>query len=504
MKMPTIRALIPCSLCFVVASAAVGQEGQPPARPGHVQQLVDALGGDGASGVTIRGLERDVEVGPSVRGDTCVLRVPWSALAPADEQLRTERMHRALTELPAGQRNQAVDRLTTHTMQVWWVPLAHHPAPGMEVRKSLKPNRMPDERREIVHLGNDEQFAWYAAIGVMHWPELHSKLDLAGGDDPMDMALARLTGLRPESSVARLCYRAVTAHGRGRAVAAIDGLIFDGSAHRGELIRAMSAVADQPVTDWLISLVSSPDAKVSEAARWALLEQPRPDAAELYVAWLAEGAGRDDVCRELRASIAVGASGAAASMPAVLDKPSSLAEYLAAFRFHRELAGQPIDQDMVAAAADIMSADASAENEQATELADRTARAVYVLSSTDDVQAAAALGIELAVCKSDLAAEAGVQILAELPDEKGKKMVQGLAAECRDRNDSRRLRKLALILGHAQPGPGGGGSFTRFDLRRFDCKIRIQPVSNIGPARPSIHAPRLNLGRPGPSKLSIR
>jgi len=500
----------------VVASAAAGQEGQPPARPGHVQQLVDALGGDGASGVTIKRLERDVEVGPSVRGDTCVLRVPWSALAPADEQLRTESMHRALTDLPAGERNQAVDRLTTHTMQVWWVPLAHHPAPGREVRKSLKPNRMPDERREIVHLGNDEQFAWYAAIGVMHWGELHGKLDLAGGDDPMDMALARLTGLRAESSVARLCYRAVAAHGRGRAVSAIDGLIFDGSAHRGELIRAMSAVGDQPVSDWLISLVSSPDAKVASAARWALLEQPRPDAAELYVAWLAEGAGRDDVCRELRACIAVGASGAAASLPAVLDKPSSLAEYLAAFRFHRELAGQPIDQDMVAAAADIMSAgDAQAEDEPATGLADRTARAVYVLTTTDDIQAAAALGIELAVCRSDLAAEAGVQILAELPDEKGKKMVQGLAAECRDRDDSRRLRKLAIILGLDQPGPGEGGTLTRFNRRRFDCTIRVQPVvPNIGPPSPNIGPPSPNIGPPspnignlgqlGPSKLSIR
>ena len=504
--MTAIRALIPCLLCFVVASAAGGQVGQPSARPGHVQRLVDALGGDGASGVTIRHLEQDVEAGPSVRGDTCVLRVPWLALAPADEQLRTERVHRALTELPAGQRRAAVERATAHTMQVWWVPLAHHPAPGKEVRKSLKPHGLPnDARREIVHLGNDERFAWYAAIGVMHWPELQRKLDLAGGDDPMDMALARLTGLRPESSVACLCYRAVAAHGRGRAVSAIDGLIFDGSAHRGELIRAMSAVGDQPVTDWLISLASSPDAKVAEAARWALLEQPRPDAAELYVAWLAEGAGRDDVCRELRACIAVGAGGASASLPTVLDKPSSLAEYLAAFRFHRELAGQPIDENMVAAAADIMSAaDAPAENERATELANRTARAVYVLSTTDDIQAAAALGIELAVCKSDLAAEAGVQILAELPDEKGKKMVQNLAAECRDRRDSRRLGKLALTLGLAQPGAGGGGTFTRFNLRRPDCTIRLQPVSNVAPRPPSIDGARVNLGQPRPSGLSIR
>jgi len=485
--MPTIRALIPYSLCFVVASAAGGQEGQPPVRPAHVQRLVDALGGDGAGGVTIRHLEQDAELCPSIRGDTCVLRVPWSALAPAEEELRTERVHRALTELPARQRRAAIERATAHTMQVWFVPLAQHPAPGKEVRKSLKPHGLPnDARREIVHLGNDEHFAWYAAISVMHWPELQSELDLASGDDPMDMALARLTGPRPELSVARLCYRAVAAYGRGRAISAIDGLIFDGSAHRGELIRAMSAVADQSVTDWLISLVSSPDAKVAYAARWALLEQPHPDAAELYVAWLAEGAGRDDVCRELLACIAVGAGGAAGSLPAVLDKPASLAEYLAAFRFHRELAGQPIDEDVVAAAADIMSAaDAPAEDARATELADRTARAVYVLTTTDDTQAAAAMGIELAVCKSDLAVEAGVQILADLPDEKGKKMVQGLAAECRDRDDSRRLSKLALILGLDQPGPGGGGTFTRFNLRQFDSTIRIQPTSNIAPARPS-------------------
>ena len=512
--MNRVGALILPVLLAAGPLIATEQSDGQPSRPPHVQRLTDALGGEDA--VTISRFQQDVELSDAVRGDLCVLRVEWSSLSPADQQARAQRLQRAMTELPASQRREAVDRLTApHAMQIWWVPLAHHPAPGLAVRRALRPYPMRDDtRREIVHIGNDDQFAWYAAVGVMHWPELQRRLGLTSGDDPMEMALARLANLRPEAPIARRCHRAIADCGRERAVAAIDELIFDGSRHRVELVRAMSGVEGDLIARWLIGLTASPDRKVAAAARWSLLQHPRLLAADLYVAWLAEGAGEQDVSGELRACLAVNARQAAQSVEIVLNKPYSLDEYLTAFRFQRQLTGQPIRRDMEDAAAAIMSASTNTRpgtpNRPAPVLepADRAARAIYVLTTTDDVEAAAALGIELAVCESRLANDAGLQILGQLPSERGTQLVESLASQCRDRDDVRLLKRLAIMLGLAQDRAQRGGSqplgsFAGFTPVRFRLDNRLQPMANVGPAA-RFQGPKLGLQQVGPARIQVR
>jgi len=514
--MVKVHAIIASSL--ILAGVTVAAE--PLARPEHVQRLVDAAGGSGA--VTVERIQQDVELASDVRGDVCVLRVPWTSLVPGEEDRISDRAQRSAAELPAGQRRQAVQQITTHTMQVWWVPLANHPAPGMQVRRELKPLVFADDTpREIIHLGNDEQFAWYAAVGVMQWPELQRRLDLTGGDDVIGMALARLAGLRPDVPTACRCYTAIADYGRERAVASINGLIFDGSIHRSAIIRAMHTVGDDEVTEWLIGVADSPDAKVAAAARWALLKTPRQGAADLYVKWLTDGAGKADVTAELAACMAVDARDAAGGVRDVLAKPNSLDEYLLAFRFHRQLVGAPIDKDMEHAANVIMTADDHSPGER-EQVVDRTARAIVVLTRAEDAEAAAALGIELAVCESGGASAVGLYILDELQDQQGKKMVEAIATECRDRKDSRRLSHLAEILrmfnrgegGGTAQGLGGSFSFQRFSLPmdagpgKPDPSGRADPnsgkvigPSKVGPAEEKVPVPSITVPAVDPNKL---
>ena len=276
----------------------------------------------------------------------------------------------------------------------------------------------------------------------------------------------------------------------------------------------MSGVEGDQVARWLVGLAGSPDRKVAAAARWSLLQHPRGLAADLYVAWLAEGVGEREVAGELRACLAADARQAAQSVEIILNKPYSLDEYLTAFRFQRQLTGQPIHRDMEDAAAAIMSASTDAppetpdQSEPALEPADRAARAIYVLTMTDDVEAAAALGIELAVCEFQLASDAGLQILGQLPSERGTQLVESLASQCRDRGDVRLLKRLAIMLGlsqdRAQRGSGPPlGHFTGFAPARFRLDNRLQPTVNVGPGG-RFQGPGLGLQQVGPARIQVR
>ncbi|KKO03630.1 hypothetical protein LCGC14_0095580 [marine sediment metagenome] len=484
-------------LCLATSVAVAQPSAPPPAKtyPYYVQQLLGAFPASQAGGAPEVDLFLpNVPLADGIRGPTCLIRVPAELIhGRAATRAAAARASWVLSNLPDDQWRQSLDQATHVYVQFWCVPLADYAKAGAELQKRLRPHRRNGRRAEIVHLGNGQNYAVFACLPQMRWPVLQQRLKLAGGADPIDAAMTLLQRIDAKSDLAALCYQTLALRG-AESIEAVEYLIAIGSPHRSGAIRAMQTCDSADVTDWLIGLVASEDRLVFRAARRALLDRPRQQARALYVSWLAQRAGKTSVEAELEACAAVGATEAAAPLATVLRKPFRLREFLRALWLRRELTGHPISPQLQAAAEQVKQLAGPHRSEAETKR--QAIQAVEAIAAANDTEAAAVIGVELAVLRtrrsggSSVVNRAGLYILQHLPDGAGEKFVRQVAATCAAPQDVRRLQAIAIHLAlvarsHANSQKSG----------------RRRPLSV---SRPRVAGPRIKTVTPGRSPYGIK
>ncbi len=488
MQSRLLISLVVMMACFVGAAA-----GDEPEYPAHVERLLSCLSpDDGGAELTVRRFQQDQSVAQGVPADVCIVKLTWEVDFSEADLRKIDR----LDTLSETERQELLNRAREHTIEIWWIPLAHHPVPGEGFRDLLRPYPIVgEEARPVIHLGNDETYAWYVAFGTMRWGFMQDALGLEGGDDPVAYAEKYLDSHAPGTRIAVRSLITIAAQGQEVLMDVADRLIFEGSRHREAIISMAVGFGSPEVTTWLIEHSASEDVKVAQAARSVLLASPRGEAEATYLTWLNAEAGEEDVRAILEACAALELESAGAYLPRVLASPQSLDEYVLAYRFQRTLSGDPIDELVDLAAGYICGEREFLSEELAEELDafEQAERAVHVLTNTDDVAGAMALAMAMSISNDETIREVGLYTLASAADRSGRVLVGNLKDSCGDDRDVGRLKRVHQVLTAWENANRQGRTprLVAFAKRR----------AGGGPARPGVRPAAgiggVNIGRGG-------
>jgi hypothetical protein len=410
--------------------------------PGAVDQMVRMTAT--ALGYTDDTQVRELQV-CGMPGHTAILtRTRWELKSMPQAAAASAEMDSDAMKLPEAQRLKVMNRWDDH-IQLWSIAdvLPKGTIPQSCLTAADVPNRW---HREWFFLGRAGDMAWYGYMTIYDFVSLEQKLGLQGDD----IVAALIRGLVIEDlghATMNSC-DVLLAQAGPKALDAIDKAIAQRLPQRAQAVRAMAGSADPQVTRWLMTQWLAPDGEAGQAAKLALLAQPREPAKDLYVQWLAEGAGKRQVPYELQDCRRLKLAAAKDSVAKVLAAPASASDYRNAFEFSRELAGQPPMPPAIAAAErDVISlgaADDHAGNRQKID------QAVQVILGAGDPQAAAAAGLSLALFhikgSTQEVRHAGVQVLATLPDGAGFRLVKLLAATNQESWQDREIKDLLAQL----------------------------------------------------------
>jgi hypothetical protein len=334
------------------------------------------------------------------------------------------RMTAAAMRLPEPERLKTMNRIDDH-IQIWGVvqPAGAEP----DIKRMLVPTDLPHQQhRDLFCLGQDQGLTWYGFMPIYEFAFLEKTLSLNGED--LLLPLIRGVGIEDQGSKTQNTCMGLLAGQGARALPAIDDAISTRLPQRANLVRAMGTARDKAVTTWLLGLLASTDADAAQAARWTLLLSPREEAADRYVQWLADGAGKREVQHELSACQILKIKAAAASLPKVLAVPASVYDYRQALEMSHEFAGKPAMPEQILAAEKLIHESGS---DGPTFDQTKVNQAVETILAADDPEDAAAVGMSLAVFTSKGGAReiqrAGVEILRRVPRGEGKR-VAGLMA----------------------------------------------------------------------------
>jgi hypothetical protein len=303
---------------------------------------------------------------------------------------------------------------------------------------------VPDEKefRLPVALGEGDGFAWFTYATIPQVQLLHEQLALAGGDDPFELAVR---GLSFERQGLGFVFLKFGDKGFDRL---IDVVQFEGDAFRiSSAVRSMAAFRDARSTARLVELYfGSPNPGVRRAVAKALINQPpRPEAGRAYIPMVS---GELHPTEAVEICLELGLKDALPAVAAIVEKPSSLRQYLRAYEAFRQLSDKPIDAKLIEAEKVIRSQSRTQE-----EFA--TARRAIVESP--DVEGAVYVALSWAACtyKGSHTAEInkdGVAMLQQLPRPVVENLFGRLANGSQE-SDSERKRILALshrVLGPAE------------------------------------------------------
>lgn len=353
-----------------------------------------------------------VEVGGQ-RGYRIVLRTSWRD-APADyapQQQQTDGAEEKRLALAAKQGNWATKHADWHFVLV---PLGDKKLPDDAKRDILW--NVPDEKefRLPVALGEGGGFAWFTFTSVLEQHFVRKKLQLTGGDDPLQLALLTLS--HRDQALGFL----FTECGE-QGFTALDQVTHAGDdpqnvVRKCNAIRDMNEFRDERATARLIKLYfSSRNNEVKQAAATALIGKPlRPEASLAYIDMISHF-GRSseaiDICMELGLKDALPAIGT------IVEKPSSLRNYLRAYNAYRQLSGKPIEAKLIEAADVLLKQVIHEPDKRPTP--DELAIARRAIATSADVDGAAYLGFSLLVFQTkgsgSPAAKDGMEILKALP-----------------------------------------------------------------------------------------
>jgi len=444
-----------------------------PARPG--QAIVDALMPVGLGKPQVEPAETVFSNG--TRALTVVFTTERWALKGQFVHQSSEMSAKETQEamrLPETERLNRMDHIVSH-IQVWAVPLEPGVRAGADLKAALPPNPLPHEDyQEPAFLGNGHGYAWYMYAPIYRWMDVQRRLRLSDGDDPLAAAARGMTVIDKKMRTRDSCIYILASAG-ARALPYAEKAVAERQPWRGEIVGAFRICTDPQVSAWLVELAGSADADVAKAAKYALISTPRREAAALYLVWLEEALGRKDQydsykrCQLVEACKAFPAPGLDAVLRRAAQSPCGLWDYLGAFYALREVAGPPIPKELEEAKREI---DRQKEN-AARHTYERSPQgnwisrhvgepydqkkvnaAVTAILASPDHDAAAALGLELAMYSAKVSTElllnmrrAGLAILRGLPDGKGRRLVSHLQKEFfPEDNNLRELKAIAAEL----------------------------------------------------------
>ncbi len=394
------------------------------------------------------GAPDEVSLGGNVRAGVVLLqRTQWVMKFAGQSMVLGLKLRTRYMRMPEVERKKHMVRHDDF-VQVWWVRRADLSGAAGVLKKRLKPTSRPHrQHREVAFLGRDSRFAWFVYAPIQDWVRIQKALSLGGGDNAM-AALIRGLGIKDKHDGTQVgCYYLLSDMG-AKAISALETAIANKHPQRGQAIRAVGRDRGKVVTSWLVRLVSSTDPVSAKAARSAVLYPPRKGAEDLYVKWLAAGAGKRGVWRELDACTAVKVKGAAKVIPRILASPQSVAEYRKAFFLRRVLANKPVARVLLDAQQRVIRAGLSMGSRQP----DRAAVAAGIKSilGSPDNEAAAVIGLTLAlfVAKGDYEAtnKAGLEILKKTTGDQGLLLVMHLSKAVRDLGDQSAVQRLLTAL----------------------------------------------------------
>jgi len=393
-----------------------------------------------------------VDVGGQ-RGYRIVLRTSWKD-APADympHRQQTIKGEENESVIAARQGNWPTKHTDWHFVLV---PLSDKKLPDDAKRDILW--NVPDEKefRLPVALGEGGGFAWFTYTSVLEQHFVRKKLQLTGGDDPLQLALLTL----PHQGQA-LGFLFTECGQRG--FAALDQVTQAGDdpynvVRKCNAIRNMESFRDAQATARLIDLYfHSRNNEVKQAAATALIGHPlRPEASQAYIDMISHF-GRSseaiEICKELGLKDALPAIGA------IVEKPSSLHAYLRAYDAYRQLSGKPIDAKLIEAA-DMIRTQAFAQGGMRP-TPEEIAQARRTIATSPDAGGAAYLGLSLAAFQTKgsvgTANTDGIEILKALPRPLIQELCNRLLKNGDGTDGSTRMVVLKVsqqVLGTIEPG----------------------------------------------------
>lgn len=391
----------------------------------------------------------EVKLTGGVQAGTVLLqRTRWMMKFVGQSVVHSLQLRSRYMKLPDAERKKHMTRYDDF-VQVWWVRRAGLRGQPVALKKRLKPTKRPHrQHREVTFLGLDSKFAWYAYTPIHDWVRIQKALSLGGGDDAT-AALIRGLGVKDKHDATQVgCFYLLSDRG-AKAISALETAIASKHPQRGQAIRAVGRDRGKVVTSWLVRLVGSADSVVDKAARSAVLYPARKAAAPLYVKWLAAGAGKRWVGRELSACAAVKAQGAARIIPVILASPHRVSEYRQAFILRRMLTNKPVAQALLDAEQRVIRAGFAMGSRQPDGAA--LAAGVKAILGSPDSETAAVIGLSLAlfISKGNYEAtnKAGMEILKKISGDQGLMLVIHLSKVLRDLGDQSAVQRIASAMG---------------------------------------------------------
>jgi hypothetical protein len=391
----------------------------------------------------------EVNLPGGVQAGTVLLqRTRWVMKFVVQSMVQSLRLRSKYMRLPEAARKKHMIRYVD-VVQVWWVNRSSIRGQPVALKKLLTPTKRPHAlHREVTFLGLDSRFAWYLYAPIPDWVRIQKKLSLGSGDDAM-AALIHGLGVKDKHDATQVgCFYLLSDQG-SKAIGALETAIANNHPQRGPAIRGVGRDRGKAVTAWLMRLVSSPDQVVAKAARSAILYPPRKGAASLYVKWLAAGAGKRWVGRELSACVAVKAQGAAPFISRILASPHRVSEYRQAFMLRRTLSNKPVSQVLFDAEQRVIRAGFAMGSRQPDDAA--LAAGVKAILGSPDTEAASIIGLSLAlfISKGNYEAtnKAGREILKKITGDQGLMLVVHLSKALRDLGDQGAVQRIVTELG---------------------------------------------------------
>lgn len=354
------------------------------------------------------------------RGFRIVLRRNWKEYTgPPQQQARAQ---------PAGESAGPFEE-RHEDWEFVLVPVQPAKAPeSFKSRIKWQASTSPYHTRDIC-LGEGHGYMWFTHGTIPLQHGVRKKLELKGGDDPIQLAVDGLLIEDTGSNTANSAPLLLALHG-DRALPYIERAIQKAQQAGDDPWKAvvsLNQIQTPRATDMLIRLFESGDDKLRRPAGYALIHKPyRKSAKRAYLAMLRDRVSVERVAEacaefEWREAIPI--------LQNLIDKPNNLREFQYALHARRSLEGRPIAQELLDAEQTLLRSLMRENVDPRRDQQIASARQLLIESEDSEAANLAALSLAVFVTKGDVSKvrEAGIEILRLRPREETLKFLQSLA-----------------------------------------------------------------------------
>jgi hypothetical protein len=339
--------------------------------------------------------------------------------------------------------------------------------PPVELKSQIKwqPSKCPYHTQDIC-LGAGRGYMWYTRGTLWHQDAVRRHFQLTGGDDPLqvlvDGLLVQDQGNMTANSVPYLIARA-----GDKALPYIEDAIKRADAP-SQVVACLTPIHTRKSTELLLRLFHSGQQQLRHPAMYSLIHEPyRKAAKDAYFEILRE---RRYISRIHQACLRFGWHDALPIFREIADQPNNIQEYQQAVHARRELAGNPISKELLAAERTMRSI---MRTERNAELDRQIAAARRLLIDSDDNEAAnlAALMLAVYITKggADPVQAAGSEILLARPRATTIAFLKSLAERVKAEQRPQIEKLLRMIeSGVSQTEPDRLGDGTKINVSVHD------------------------------------